>query len=126
MTEIKIKWPLIVEEYDKIYFNYIDLGNFTMFRMAIFKTCTPRHGLWVSIEHKGAFFFSMDNELHKDYVAIKLCLLGDSGNVADFLNTQIKKYKVQQGSYSEKAIHDREEYGQFGEDKIITWCPEII
>lgn len=30
MNEVRVKWPLIAKEWDKTYFNYIDLGNYSM------------------------------------------------------------------------------------------------
>jgi len=125
--ELQVKWPLIVTEFEKIYFNRIDLGNFTMFRMCIFKTCTPRLGLYVSIEDRGSYFFSMNKALHKDYVSEKLFLQGDHGQVADFLNAQLKldEYK-QQGHYYFEVIKGVEPYGSIGEDKIMPWTPEIL
>jgi len=125
--EVQVRWPLIVTEWDKIYFNYIDLGNHTMFRMCVFKTFTPRLGLYVSIEDRGSFFFSIENTLHKDYVAEKLFLQGDHGQMADFLNAQIKKGQhTQQGHYYDSVIAAVEPYGKIGEDKIMPWCPEIL
>lgn len=127
MTDVKVKWPLIVQEYDKIYFNYIDLGNCTMFRMCIFKTFTPRMGLYVSIEDRGSFFFAADKPFHKDYISEKLCLQGDHGQVADFLNAQLLYDKPgQQGHYYENVIRDIEPYGKLGEERIMPWAPQII
>jgi hypothetical protein len=34
--ELQVKWPLIVTEFEKIYFNRIDLGNYTMFRALVY------------------------------------------------------------------------------------------
>lgn len=125
--EVKVKWPLIVTEWEKIYFNYIDLGNCTMFRMCLFKTFTPRMGLYVSIEDRGSFFFGMGTELHKDYVSEKLFLKGDHGQMADFLNAQLKLgAHLQQGHYYENVVSGVEEYGKIGEDKIMPWHPEIL
>ncbi len=126
MNELKVKWPLIAKEWDKTYFNYIDLGNYTMFRMSLYKTGQPRLGLFVAIEDKGAFFFSLDNWLHKDYVGSKLGLLGDAGQVTDFLNAQIQKEGEQQGHYYEQIIKDVEPFGKIGEGKYIPWSPEIL
>lgn len=126
MTELQVKWPLIVEEYEKIYFNYIDLGNYTMFRMCCFKTLLPRYGFFVAIEDIGAFFFGMHKEYHKDYVAEKLRLGdGDSGQVADFMNAQAGFYDKQQGHYYEKIIRAVEPFGKIGEEKVMPWTPEI-
>lgn len=126
MKEVKVKWPLIAKEWDKTYFNYIDLGNYTMFRMSLYRTGQPRLGLWVSVEDKGSFFFSLENRLHKDYVADKLFLQGDAGQMADFLNAQIGKDGEQQGHYYEQVIKDVEPYGKIGEGKYMPWSPEII
>jgi len=126
MSELKVKWPLVVIEYDKPYLNYIDLGNCTMFRMALFKTFTPRLGLWASIEDRGAFFFGTHTVLHKDYVAEKLFLQGDHGQMADFLNAQLQNDATQQGHYYENVVNDVEPYGKIGEDKIMPWSPQII
>lgn len=126
MIEIKVRWPLIVTEWDKIYFNRIDLGNYTMYRMCIFKTFSPRPGLFVAIEDRGAFFFSLENELHRDYVASKLHVEGDRAQVADFLNAQLKKDNRQQGHYYKEVIDQVEIYGNIGEDKFMPWHPEII
>lgn len=125
--ELQVRWPLIVTEYNKIYFNRIDLGNYTMFRMCVFKTFTPRLGLYVSIEDRGSYFFSTGKALHRDYVAEKLFLQGDSGQMADFLNAQLEleEYK-QQGHYYFEVIKGVEPYGQIGEDKIMPWTPEIL
>lgn len=125
MNEVKVKWPLIVKEWDKTYFNYIDLGNYTMFRMSLYRTAQPRLGLWVSVEDRGSFFFSLENRLHKDYVADKLFLQGDAGQMADFLNAQIGKDGEQQGHYYEQVIKDVEPYGKIGEGKYLPWSPEI-
>jgi hypothetical protein len=124
--EVKVKWPYIVEEFDKIYFNRIDLGNFTMYRMCIFKTFTPRLGLYVSIEDRGSFFFGMGKSFHKDYVAKKLFLQGDHAQVADFLNAQLPIEERQQGHYYPQVINAVEPYGNIGEDRIMPWHPEII
>ncbi len=124
--ELQVKWPLIVTEFDKIYFNRIDLGNYTMFRMCIFKTFQPRIGLYVSIEGRGSYFFSMEKSLHKNYVSEKLSLQGDHGQVADFLNAQLQKKERQQGHYYFEVIKGVEPYGLFGEDHVMPWCPEII
>ncbi len=127
MSELKVKWPFIVYTFDKIYFNRIDLGNYTMFRMCLFKTCTPKMGMYVSIEHKGSFFFSMYKALHKDYVSEKLCLQGDHGQMADFLNAQLRLDEFgQQGNYYIDVINSIEPYGSIVEDKIMPWHPEII
>lgn len=126
MNEVKVKWPLIAKEWDKTYFNYIDLGNYTMLRMSLYKTGQPRFGLWVSIEDKGSFFFSLENRLHKDYVADKLFLQGDAGQVADFLNAQLGKDGEQQGHYYEQVIKDVEPYGKIGEGQYMPWIPEIL
>ena len=126
MTDVKVVWPRVVIEWDKIYFNYIDLGNYTMFRMVIFKTLRPRLGMYVSIEDKGSFFFSIANQLHKDYVAQKLYLQGDHGQVADFLNAQLENGKEQQGHYYPGVISAIEPYGKIGEDKVLPWHPTII
>ncbi len=129
MFELSVKWPLIVTQYDKIYFNRIDLGNYTMFRMCIFKTFTPRLGLYASIESKGSYFFGSGRELHKDYVADKLFLQGDSGQIADFLNVQLGfdgTEHGQQGHYYLDVIKGVEPYGCIGEDYIMPWCPEIL
>ena len=126
MSDVKVKWPLIVNEYDHIYFNFIDLGNYTMFRMAIFKTFTPRIGLYVSIVDRGSYFFSMKAALHKDYVAEKLFLQGDSGQIADFLNKQLQIEHKQQGQYLEKVIQGIEPYGQIGEEQVLPWHPEML
>lgn len=126
MNEVKVKWPLIAKEWDKTYFNYIDLGNYTMFRMSLYKTCQPRPGLYVSIEDRGSFFFSLENNLHKDYVGDKLFLDGDKGQMADFLNAQLNKDTDQQGTYYEQVIKDVEPYGKIGEGKYMPWSPEIL
>jgi hypothetical protein len=126
MSEIKVRWPLIAKEWDKTYFNYIDLGNYTMFRMSLYRTGQPRLGLFVAIEDKGSFFFSLENRLHKDYVAAKLGLLGDAGQVADFLNAQLGMEGSQQGHYYEQVIKDIEPYGTIWEGKYMPWHPEII
>lgn len=126
MKEVKVKWPLIAKEWDKTYFNYIDLGNYTMFRMSLYKTSQPRAGLWVSVEYKGSFFFSLEHRLHKDYVANKLFLEGEAGSMADFLNAQIGKDGEQQGHYYEQAIKDIEPYGSLGEGRYMPWSPEIL
>lgn len=126
MKDVKIQWPLVITEWDKPYLNYIDLGNYTMFRICIFRTAKPRLGLFVAIEDKGSFFFSMEKRLHKDYVAIKLGLLGDSGQVADFLNAQLGHDGEQQGHYYEQIINDVEPYGKIGEGKYMPWHPKIV
>lgn len=126
VNDIKVKWPLVVAEWEKIYLNYIDLGNYTMFRMSIFKTATPRLGLFVAIEDRGAFFFGMDKTLHKDYVGAKLGLEGDRAQVADFLNAQLQNNEEQQGHYYADVVQSAEPYGKIGEDKIKPWAPEII
>jgi len=126
MNEVKVKWPLIAQEWDKTYLNYIDLGNYTMFRMSLYRTSQPRLGLYVSVEDKGSFFFSLENRLHKDYVAEKLFLQGDSGQMADFLNAQLGKDGEQQGHYYEQVIKDVEPYGKIGEGKYMPWSPEIL
>jgi hypothetical protein len=126
MNDVKVKWPLVINYWDKPYINYIDLGNYTMFRMCLVKTRQPRLGLYVSVEDKGSFFFSLENRLHKDYVAEKLFLQGDHGQVADFLNAQLGKEGDQQGHYYAQVIKDVEPYGKIGEDKIMPWSPEII
>lgn len=125
-NELQVKWPLIVTEFDKIYFNRIDLGNYTMFRMCIFKTFVPRFGFYVSIEKKGSYFFNVEQALHKDYVAEKLLLKGDSGQLTDFLNAQLQQDARQQGHYYFEVIKSVEPYGLIGEDKIMPWTPEII
>lgn len=125
--ELQVKWPYIVQEYEKIYFNYINLGNYIVYRMVIFKTLLPRKGLFVAIESKGAFFFDIRKPLHKDYVAEKLCLAqSDSGSVADFLNVQLKKDRPQQGKYIHNAIMNIESFGKIGEIPIQPWTPEIL
>ena len=98
-----------------------------MYRMLIYKTYTPRPGVFVAIEDRGAFFFGVDdNYLHKDYVAMKLGLKGDAPQVADFLNTQLEKEHKQQGHYYRECISDVEVYGKIGEDKYMPWHPVII
>lgn len=124
--QLKVKWTVVVTEYDKIYFNYIDLGNQTMFRMCLFKTFTPRLGLFVAIEDRGSFFFGMHEPLHKDYVAQKLFLQGDSGQVADFLNAQLHKEHEQQGHYYYEVIKSIEPYGKMGEQFVMPWHPELV
>lgn len=125
--ELQVKWPLIVTEFDKIYFNNIDLGNYTMFRMCLFKTFTPRPGMYVSIQDKGSYFFALGKAFHKDYIAEKLYLQGDHGQMADFLNAQLglDEYK-QQGHYYFEVIKGTEPYGLIREDKIMPWTPEIL
>lgn len=125
MSDVRVIWPLVVTDWEKIYLNYIDLGNYTMFRMAIFKTRIPRVGLYVSIEDRGSFFFAMEKALHKDYVAEKLYLQGDHGQVADFLNAQLNHPREQQGHYYENVINAIEPYGKIGEEKIMPWHPEL-
>lgn len=125
VNELQVIWPLIVTEWDTIYLNYIDLGNCTMFRMAIFKTFIPRPGLFVAIEDKGSFFFGMDGRLHKDYVGSKLGLMGDSGQIADFLNAQLLNNEKQQGHYYEEAIRAVKPYGKIGEKSQMPWHPLI-
>lgn len=124
--ELQVKWPLIVTEYDKIYFNRVDLGNYTMFRMCMFKTYRPRPGLYVSIEGRGSFFFTGEKRLHKDYVSEKLSLQGDHGQVADFLNAQIGQEGRQQGHYYFEVIKSVEPYGLIGEEHVMPWVPEIL
>ncbi len=97
-----------------------------MFRMCIFKTFSPRLGLYVSIEGRGSYFFGMEKSLHKNYVSEKLSLEGDSGQVADFLNAQLQKKERQQGHYYYEVIKGVEAYGLFGEDHVMPWSPEII
>lgn len=126
MSEIKVKWPFVIHEFGKPYFNYIDLGNYTMYRMMVYKTTSPRLGMYVSIEDRGSFFFSIENKLHKDYVAMKLALNGDQAQVADFLNAQIHKDVEQQGHYYPGVISGVEPYGRIGEEKYMPWHPEII
>lgn len=126
MNNVKVKWPLIVTEYDKTYFNYIDLGNYTMFRMAIFKTRFPRPGMFVAIEDKGSFFFGIGKHLHKDYVAAKIGLLGDAGQVADFLNAQLEIDGNQQGHYYDEIINSVRPYGKILEQEAMPWKPIIL
>lgn len=126
MSDTKVKWPLIATEFDKVYLNYIDLGNVTMFRLSMFKTLIPRPGLFVAIERIGAFFFGLDKFLHLNYVAEKLFLNGDAGQVADFLNTQLEIECKQQGHYYENVINNVHPYGAIGEIPIMPWKPEII
>lgn len=127
MQELKVKWPLIVEETNKIYLNYIDLANVTMFRMGICKTYAPRTMLFVGIERIGCFAFGMQGELHKNYVGEKLFLHpGDSGQIADFLNAQLQLDAKQQGEYNEGYIRAVEPYGLLGENHLMPWHPIII
>lgn len=125
MNDIKVQWPLIVTEYDKPYMNYIDLGNYTMFRMAIFKTMFPRNGMFVAIEDRGSFFFGVNKALHENYVSEKLLLSGDSAQVADFLNAQLQIEHPQQGHYYEGVINNVEPYGKIWEYKVMPWKPTI-
>ena len=124
--DLKVKWPLVVIDYEKIYFNRIDLGNYTMFRMCIFKTLNPCRGMYVSIEGRGSYFFSMDRALHKNYVAEKLSLQGDHGQIADFLNAQLQIEERQQGNYYREIINGVEPYGLIGEAHVMPWVPEIV
>jgi hypothetical protein len=125
--DLKVKWEKIIDAYDVPYLNYLDLGNCTMFRVAIFKTFNPRQGMFVAIEDRGAFFFGMDRALHKDYVREKLFLQGDHAQMADFLNAQLQHDDFgQQGHYYENVINAIEPCGKCGENFEMPWHPKII
>lgn len=124
MQELQIKWPRIVEELNKFYFNYIDLANVTMYRMGMRKLY---NGLFVAIERKGAFLFADNQKLHKDYVGEKLNLYGsDAANIADFLNTQLRIESPNQGEYYESNIGALENEAQLNPCQIMPWHPIII
>lgn len=127
MTDIKVKWEKVIIDYDVPYLNYLDLGNATMFRVCVFKTFTPRQGMFVSVEDRGAFFFGMGKALHKDYVKEKLFLQGDHAQMADFLNAQLGIDEFgQQGHYYKNIIESIEPCGKIGEDKLMPWHPVLI
>lgn len=126
MQELQVKWPYIVEETNKFYFNHIDLGNGTMFRMGICKRFAPRSLLFVGIERIGCYSFSSSIFLHKNYVREKLNLQGDAGAIADFLNAQLQIEVKQQGEYIESILLGIEPYGLLGENHLMPWHPVII
>jgi hypothetical protein len=129
MNEIKVKWPLVIEEWDKPYLNWIDLANTTMYRMAAFKTAYPRCGLFVGIEKKGAFFFTatMKPFVHCEYVGEKLNLAkSDACAIADWINAQIEVEAPQQRSYHKHYILEIGSYGLIGEMQQMPWSAEII
>lgn len=123
---VLVKWEKVIIDYDVPYLNYLDLGNCTMFRVAIFKTYTPRHGMFVAVEDKGSFFFAMNKALHKDYVREKLFLQGDHAQMADFLNAQLGFDDFgQQGHYYENIIKSIEPCGKGGEAWCMPWHPVL-
>ncbi len=129
MNEMKVKWPLVIQEWDKPYLNWIDLANVTMYRIAAFRTAYPRGGLFVGIERKGAFFFSttMSKWLHWEYVGEKLNLAkSDACAIADWINAQIEVEAPQQGSYHKEYIMQIKSYGLIGEMQQMPWSAEII
>lgn len=127
MSEIQIKWPLVIAEWDIPYLNWLDLANVTMFRVAGFKTGFPRAGLFVAIERVGAFFFQDNKWLHWEYVGEKLNLAeSDARNMADWINAQIQAEGIQQGTYHNDYILDIKSYGLLWEMQQMPWSPKIV
>lgn len=127
MAKLMVKWPKVVEGYDDPILKWIDLCNATLFRVAAFKTYSPRHCFVVAIERIGCFAFPMDKFLSWGYVSEKLFLPEpDARNMADWINAQIDKEGEQQGHYSRDMLAEIEPYGLGGEIKEMPLIPKAI
>jgi len=131
MSDLKVKWPKIVNSYFFPQCHWIDLGNGTMFRIGAFYTTPnfggPREGLFVSIEDKGSFLFAIDFAISFQYVSERLNLMEpDARNIADWINAQLEHDVNQQGIYYKSYIDGVEPYGHIGESLHWPLKPEII
>lgn len=127
--DIQVKWDRLVDNYPIV--RWIDLGNGTLFRIMAYHVQNtfnmPREGFFVAIERVGAFFFRVDSHLSTAYVSEKLFLPeSDAAIMADWINTQIGKYKKQQGIYNARIINEVSHYNYSGEKIFIPLHPEII
>jgi hypothetical protein len=128
-NKVTIRWERVIEEFHVPYMNFIDLGNYTLFRMVAFKTLLPRVGFYVGIEGRGNFYFGSSKAFHWEYVQEKLSLLEpDARSIADWMNAQLGLVNVpaQQGEYWRNVIEAVQSYGLIGEIHAMTWKPEII
>lgn len=134
MSELKVKWPKVMD-YNDIdrppLIEWIDLGNGTMFRIFAFFSHggykRPRDGLIVGIERVGSFLFQINKELNAGYVSQKLNVPeSDAAALADFLNVQLNFDSMQQGIYSRNYIEKIEPYYLAGERAMQPLTPEII
>ncbi len=124
---IKVQWKKVIEEWDKPYINWIDLGNCTMFRLSAFKVTSPRIGIFVGVESRGNFFFPINKPIHWQYVEEKLSLFpADAKPIADWINAQIGFNHDQQGDYFYISLSSLEPYHAIGEQSVLMWYPEVI
>lgn len=124
---LKVTWPVVITEYDVPIIEWINLCNVTMYRIIAFKTYYPKHALFVGIEFRGAFLFSVDNDIYADYVTEKLGIgHSDAAVLADWINAQLGHEVPQQGEYYIRELVDNSSHGLLFEDKSKPLVPRIL
>ena len=101
------RWDRVVSK-ESILIAKMNVGNYTGYGIV---ACKPVEGIFfLGIERIGCYSFSLNgNFMHPDYVAEKLNLEGDKGNIADWLNVQLGIEAEEYGRYEEHLCIDREE-----------------
>ena len=125
--ELQVKWPKVIIEWEKPYINWIDLGNYTMFRLISFITTKKGIGLYVGVERLGNYIFATDKPMAWQYVSEKLSVPeSDARALADWMNVQMDFDHKQQGHYSFDVIRAVEPYGLGSEPRQMPWIPAML
>lgn len=83
------RWPLVLPEFQSVWYGTVNLGNGTAFAIGMFWFLDDGdRRLFMGVEGHGAYPFR--GFVHWTYAAKKLGLLeGDAMNIADLLNRQL-------------------------------------
>lgn len=104
---LKVKWPKVIDGFYKPMIRQMNLCNGTMYKIISFISMGPFQRLFVGIERKGCFLFSMNKGIHWEYAAEKLGLYeSDARIIADWINVQINQEYEQQGNYNERWMEN--------------------
>lgn len=128
MNDIKVKWPKVIIPDGSPFLEWVDLGNYTMYRIAAFFANRPKRGLFVGIERVGAFFFRLpEKPFHWNYIEEKLNVApSDAKALTDFINAQLFDEYPQAGEYSLNVLDAVRPFANIGEAVSMPVTPNII